>query len=237
MMAENYLLKILPLPEVHRLQSKFEVVSLEPGQLLYESNRRAEYAYFPLTAIAVLLYHLETGASAAVAMTGKDGIIGLSYLLGAGSVPNDAFVQCPGKALRIKNLDLIREFRREGVFHTLIFRFTMALVEQIARTAVCNRVHPIEKQVCRWLLLTHDRIETDTLCLTHEMIATILGASRETVTQILSKFKKMKLLEYRRGEITLLNRPELEQIACECYRRTNDEYNRLMVRGITRTFN
>jgi CRP-like cAMP-binding protein len=236
-MSKNYLLKILPLPEARRLQSKFEVISLEPGQLLYEANRRAEYAYFPLTAIAVLLYHLETGASAAVAMTGKDGMIGLAFLMGVGSVPNEAFVQCPGKALRIKKLDLIREFRREGVFHTLVFRFTMALVEQIARTAVCNRVHPIEKQVCRWLLLTHDRIETDTLCLTHEMIAAILGASRETVTQILSKFKKMKILEYRRGEITLLNRPELEHLACECYRRTNDEYNRLMVRGITRTFN
>jgi CRP-like cAMP-binding protein len=236
LMSSNHLLNILHSAEIRRLQTKFELITLETGEILYEPNRRSIYAYFPLTAVISLVYTLENGTSAAVGLIGNDGIVGISAILGAGSVPNAAVVQCPGNALKIKNLDLLREFRRGGMLQTILLRFTMALLEQTGRTAVCNRLHPIELQLCRWLLLTHDRIESNDIFITHEVIAEILGASREAVTIALKKLKLRKLIGYRRGVITLINRQELENVVCECYRRINIEYNRLLVRGVSRTF-
>ena len=236
LIAKNYLLKLLPAPEARRLQSKLELVTLESGQILSESNQSIEYAYFPLTAIAVSLYELENGTSASVNLIGNDGLIGIAALLGAGSVPHEVVVQCPGKALRIRSLDLLREFRRDGVLQTLVLRFTMALFEQTARTAVCNRLHPIEMQLCRWLLLTHDRLETNNFFMTHELISKILGSSRESITITLKKLKEKKMLDYRRGEIIVLDRLKIEAYVCECYHRVVTEYNRLLVRGVSRTF-
>ncbi len=235
-MSKNHLLEILTAMELRRLLSKLELIELGEGQILSEANQRGEYVYFPLTAVIASLYTLENGTSAAVNLIGNDGLVGIAALLGAGSVPHETVVICPGRSLRIKNLDLLREFRREGVLYTLVLRFTMALSEHTARTAVCNRLHPIELQLCRWILLIHDRLENNTIFLTHELIAKILGSSRESISITLKKLKLRNLIEYKRGEITLLNRLEIEAVVCSCYRRTNQEYNRLMIRGISRTF-
>jgi cAMP-binding proteins - catabolite gene activator and regulatory subunit of cAMP-dependent protein kinases len=233
---KNHLLAALPAEDFSRIEPLLEPVSCKTGQILYEPNKRIDYAYFPTTTVVSLLYIMENGSSISVSVTGNDGMIGVAPFMEAETVPNEAIVQCPGEAFRIRYRELEKEFRQGGVLQTLLLRFTMALLDQTAQTAACNRLHSIEKQFCRWLLLTHDRLDSDTLRITHELIAGLLGVSREAVTLAVKKLKQKRLIKSVRGNITIIDRKGMEAVVCECYRRINVEYDRLLGRGISRTF-
>lgn len=232
----NHLLEALPQSDFNRLKPWLERVYFEPGQILYEANQRIDYVYFPTTSVILVLYFMQSGATAAVSVVGNDGMVGIAPLMGAETAPNEAVVQCPGEGFRIRYWQLQREFKRGGVLQTLFLRFTMALLDQTSQIAACNRLHSIEKQFSRWLLLTHDRLNSDVILITHELISKMLGASRETVTLITKKLKQRKLIENARGIITITDRQGLEAATCECYQRISTEYNRLLSRGISRTF-
>lgn len=234
--VQNHLLASLPKTELKHIRSKLEDVYLETGQTLYRPNRRIDYVYFPTTAVVSLVYVMEDGSTAAFSIVGNDGIVGIAPFMGAETVPNEALVQCAGAGFRIKHRELLTEFKRGGAFQTLFLRFTMALINQISQTAVCNRLHSVEKQLCRWLLLTHDRLDTDNLELTHDVISNILGISREGVSLATKKLKQRRLIENNRGLIKIIDRQGLEANVCECYKIVNTEYNRLLGRGISRTF-
>lgn len=233
---QNHFLAALPAADFRHIQPKLEEVHLKTGQILYEANKRIEYAYFPITAIVALIHIMENGSTAAFSIVGNDGIIGIAPFMGAETAPNHAFVQCSGACFRIKHRELIKEFKRGGAFQSLLLRFTMALINQTSQIAVCNRLHSVNKQLCRWLLLVHDRLDTDSLEITHDLISNILGISREGVSLAIKKLKERKLIENNRRRITIINRQGLEASVCECYKIVNTEYNRLLGRGISRTF-
>ena len=233
---DNHLLEALPASDFNRIKRFLEPVYFEPGKILYEPNQRIDYMVFPTTSVILVLYFMETGATAAVSVVGNDGMIGIAPLMGAETVPNEAVVQCPGEAFRIKFWHLQREFKRGGILQTLFLRFAMALLDQTSQIAACNRLHSIEKQLCRWLLLTHDRLDSDVILITHDLISKMLGVSRETVTLITKKLKQRKLIENARGIITIIDRHGLEASSCECYKRISAEYNRLFSRGVSRTY-
>ncbi|MDI1240288.1 MAG: Crp/Fnr family transcriptional regulator [bacterium] len=233
---ENFLLAALPDVEFERVQTHLELTSLKLGRVLYESGDRLDYVYFPTTAIISLLYVMENGATAEIGVVGNDGILGIALFMGGDTTPNRAVIQSAGEAFRMKAKDLLDEFTLGGVFHNLLLRYTQALITQISQTAVCNRLHSVEQQLGRWLLLSHDRLNTDTLVMTHDLISNMLGVRREGVTMAARKLAERKLIKNVRGSITILDRQGLEQAACECYQVVNNEYNRLLSRGISRTF-
>ena len=226
--SKSHLLAALPQEEFDRVVSKLEPVSLRLGKVLYESGDKLEYVYFPTTAIISLLYIMENGATAEIGVVGNDGILGIALFMGGDTTPNRAIIQSAGEALKMSAKDLKAEFTLGGVFHNLLLRYTQALITQISQTAVCNRLHPIEQQLCRWLLLSHDRLDSNMLIMTHDLISNMLGVRREGVTLAAQKLAAQGLIRNDRGTITVLDRPGIESQVCECYKVVNDEYRRLL---------
>ncbi len=233
---KNFLLGSLPDVELERIQSHLQPVSLKLGQVLYESGDKLNYVYFPTTAIVSLLYVMENGATAEIGVVGNDGVLGIALFMGGDTTPNRAVVQSAGEAFKMSSKDLKDEFTLGGVFHNLLLRYTQALITQISQTAVCNRLHSVEQQLCRWLLLSHDRLDSDRLVMTHDLISNMLGVRREGITLAAKKLTARKLIKSVRGTMTILDRLGLEDAVCECYDVVNNEYNRLLGRGISRTF-
>ncbi|MEQ1531895.1 MAG: Crp/Fnr family transcriptional regulator [Methylococcales bacterium] len=225
---QNYLLDTLPEIELNRLLPSLELVSMPLGNVLYESGEKLRYAYFPITCIVSLLYVTENGASAEIAVVGNEGIVGIALFMGGQTMPNRAVVQSAGYAYRIKEFPLIQEFEQQnGVLLHLLLRYTQVLITQMAQTAVCNRHHSVDQQLARWLLLSLDRLSSNELVMTHELIANMLGVRREGVTEAAGKLQKTGIINYQRGHITVLNRPTLEARACECYQVVKAESDRL----------
>ena len=233
---KNYLLAALPEEDFLRVKPELESVSFKLGEVLYEYGEKMDYVYFPTTAIISLLYIMENGATAEIGVVGNDGIVGTSLFLGGETTTSRAIIQSEGGAIRMKKKDLKAEFKLGGKFQEMLLRYTQALMTQISQTAVCNRLHPIEQQLCRWLLLSHDRLDSDRLVMTHDLISNMLGVRREGITLAAQKLAKRKLITNHRGTITVIDRQGLESAVCECYDVVNTEYNRLLGRGISRTF-
>ena len=198
------------------------------GKVLYESGVALSHVYFPTTAIVSLLYVMEDGASAEIAVVGQEGIVGISLFMGGESTPSRAVVQSAGQAFRLKAKLMMQEFNRAGPVLHLLLRYTQALITQMAQTAVCNRHHSLDQQLCRWLLLSLDRLHSAEIVMTQELIANMLGVRREGVTEAAGHLQKAGLIRYRRGHITVLDRTRLEERACECYAVVKKEYDRLL---------
>jgi CRP-like cAMP-binding protein len=224
----NHLLASLPEEEWGRWSPMLEVVQMPLGQVLYESGVALTYVYFPMTSIVSLLYVMENGASAEIAVVGNEGIVGVSLFMGGESTPSRAVVQSAGVGCRLEAQLMKAEFNRAGPVLHLLLRYTQALITQMAQTAVCNRHHSLDQQLCRWLLLSLDRLDGDELIMTQELIANMLGVRREGVTEGALKLQKADLIRYSRGHITILNREGLEQRTCECYAVVKREYDRLL---------
>ena len=227
-LTENRLLAALPAEEYERLVPHLQEVWFSLGEVVYEFAGRLDYVYFPKTAIVSLLYTMENGATAEMGLTGNDGVVGIALFMGGGTMPNRAVVQSAGSAIRMKAKTLQHEFALGGQFQNLLLRYTQALITQISQTAVCNRLHSVEQQLCRWLLLSHDRVEADELIMTQELIADMLGVRREGVTVAAGRLQDAGMISYVRGHIKILDRKKLEATACECYRVVKDELNRLL---------
>jgi CRP-like cAMP-binding protein len=226
----NQLLAVLPEAEWRRWQPQLEWTNLELGQVMYESGRPLSHVYFPTTAIVSLLYVMEDGASAEIAVVGNEGLVGISLFMGGESTPSRAVVQSAGEGFRLKAGAMKEEFNRAGPVMHLLLRYTQALITQMAQTAVCNRHHSLDQQLCRWLLLSLDRLEGTELMMTQELIANMLGVRREGVTEAALKLQKLGLISYARGHIHVLDRAGLEARTCECYEVVRKEYARLLPR-------
>ena len=224
---ENHLLAALPRAEWQRWLPQLEWVSMPLGQILYESGSTLSHVYFPTTAIVSLLYVMENGASAEIAVVGNEGIVGVSLFMGGESTPSRAVVQSAGQGFRLSSDAIKDEFKRAPVLH-LLLRYTQALITQMAQTAVCNRHHSLDQQLCRWLLLSLDRLKGNELTMTQELIANMLGVRREGVTEAALNLQAAGLIRYARGRIKVLDRPGLEQRTCECYAVVKKEYDRLL---------
>jgi CRP-like cAMP-binding protein len=222
------LLAALPTPEANRWLPILESVDLQLGQVLYESGVTLSHVYFPTTAIISLLYVMENGASAEIAVVGNEGVVGISLFMGGESTPSRAVVQSAGKGFRLKAHMMKEEFNRAGPVLHLLLRYTQALITQMAQTAVCNRHHSLDQQLCRWLLLSLDRLEDNQLVMTQELIANMLGVRREGVNESALKLQHAGLIYYARGHITVLDRAALEKRSCECYAVVKKEYDRLL---------
>lgn len=233
---KNYLLATLVSSDYERIAAKLEPVTLRLGQVMHESGDAMEYVYFPTTAIVSLLCIMENGATAEIGVVGNDGILGIELFMGGETSTSRAIVQSAGNCCRMTAKDLKEEFTLGGRFQRLLLRYTQALIAQISQTAVCNRLHAVEQQLCRWLLLSHDRLDSDTLVMTHDLISNMLGVRREGVTIAAKKLVARKLITSVRGTMTIIDRRGLEAAVCECYEVVNAEYNRLLGRGISRTF-
>jgi CRP-like cAMP-binding protein len=225
---QNRLLAALPTDARERLFCELELVPMPLGHVLYESGNQLNHVYFPTTAIVSLLYVMEDGASAEIAVVGNEGIIGIALFMGGETTPNRAVVQSAGHAFRLKGQLLKDEFNRSGVLQYLLLRYTQALLTQMAQTAVCNRHHSVDQQLCRWLLLSLDRLSSNTLTMTQELIANMLGVRREGVTEAAGSLQNAGLIHYSRGRIDVLNRSGLEARACECYAVVKKEFDRLL---------
>ncbi|MBH3329918.1 Crp/Fnr family transcriptional regulator [Pseudomonas oryzihabitans] len=225
---QNSLLAALPGDVQQRLSSHLELVHLPLGQVLYESGESVHHVYFPTDAIVSLLNVMENGASAEIAVVGNEGLVGISLFMGGESTPSRAVVQSSGYAYRLQGQRLTEEFDRHGDMLVLMLRYTQALITQMSQTAVCNRHHSIDQQLCRWLLLSLDRLPGDQLNMTQELIANMLGVRREGVTEAAGKLQRQGVIEYSRGHITVLNRTRLEQLSCECYAVVKKETDRLL---------
>ena len=224
----NLLLAALPAAERARWASQLEPVNMPLGHVLYESGTRLSHVYFPTTSIVSLLYVMENGASAEIAVVGQEGIVGISLFMGGESTPSRAVVQSAGQGLRLKANLMMQEFNRGGPVMHLLLRYTQALITQMAQTAVCNRHHSLDQQLCRWLLLSLDRLQSNQLVMTQELIANMLGVRREGVTEAAGQLHKAGLIRYQRGHITILDRAGLERRTCECYAVVKKEYDRLL---------
>lgn len=224
----NQLLAALPDAEWQRWLPLLEPVDLPLGQVLYESGVVMSHVYFPTNAIVSLLYVLENGASAEIAVVGHEGMVGISIFMGGGSTPSRAVVQSAGRGFRLRAAVMKDEFARSSPVMHLLLRYTQALITQMTQTAVCNRHHSLDQQLCRWLLLSLDRLPGDDLVMTQELIANMLGVRREGVTEAALSLQKAGLIRYARGHITVLNRPGLEWRSCECYAVVKTEYDRLL---------
>src|SRR5512143_4066205 len=224
----NHLLAALPDAEWQRWSPQLEAIDLPLGQVLYESGSTLSHVYFPTTAIVSLLYVMENGASAEIAVVGNEGIVGISLFMGGETTPSRAVVQSAGRGFRLKAQLLKSEFGRFGPTMHLLLRYTQALITQMSQTAVCNRHHSIDQQLCRWLLLSLDRLASSELTMTQELIANMLGVRREGVTEAAGKLQDAGLIRYRRGKITVLDRPGLEARCCECYQVVKAEFDRLL---------
>ena len=225
---QNHLIEALPAGDYQRLGPHLEHVELELGDVLYEPGMKMRYVYFPTTAIVSLLYVMEDGASAEIAIVGNEGILGISLFMGGETTPSRAVVQSAGFGYRMKAQLLKDEFGRFGPMMHLLLRYTQALITQMAQTAVCNRHHTVDQQLCRWLLLSLDRLASNELTMTQELIANMLGVRREGVTEAAGKLQEAGLVTYRRGKITVLDRPRLEARSCECYDVVKREFDRLL---------
>ena len=230
---QNHLLAALPTSDYQRLASHLELVPMKLGEVLYESGVQLRYVYFPTTSILSLLYVMEDGASAEIAIVGNEGILGISLFMGGESTPSRAVVQSAGHAFRLKAALLKNEFGRFGPTMHLLLRYTQALITQMAQTAVCNRHHSVDQQLCRWLLLSLDRLQTNELSMTQELIANMLGVRREGVTEAAGKLQDVGLISYQRGWIKVLDRPGLEARSCECYQVVKTEFDRLLPYVVT----
>ena len=226
--TQNLLLAALPAADYQRLQPHLELIPLPLGWALYESGGRMNNVFFPTEGIASLLYVMENGASAEIAVTGNEGLVGISLFMGGESTSSRAIVQSAGHAYRLRADFLKREFERGGELQHLLLRYTQALITQMAQTAVCNRHHAVEQQLCRWLLLSLDRLPTSELIMTQELIANMLGVRREGVTQAAGKLQDEGLIKYSRGRISVLDRVKLEARVCECYAVVRRETARLL---------
>lgn len=224
----NQLLHVLPVVNWEKWKKELERVDLTLGQVLYESGSKIKYAYFPIDSIVSLLYVLENGASAEIAVVGNEGMVGVSLFMGGVTTPNRAVVQSAGKSYRISTSFLMDEFNNSVSVLHLLLRYTQALMTQLTQTAVCNRHHSLDQQLCRWLLLSLDRLNGNQLNMTQELIANMLGVRREGVTEAAGKLQKENLISYARGKITIKDRAGLENRVCECYGVVKKEYDRLL---------
>jgi CRP-like cAMP-binding protein len=225
---QNHILANLSAEDYVRLRPNLELTPMPLGWVVYEAGSRLRHTYFPTTSIVSLLYVMENGASAEIAITGNEGLIGIALFMGGESTPSRAVVQGAGHGYRLEASILKREFARGGELQHLALRYTQALITQMAQTAVCNRHHAIDQQLCRWLLLSLDRLPGRELMMTQELIANMLGVRREGVTEAAGKLQGAGLIRYRRGRITVVDRPGLEQRACECYAVVKKELDRLL---------
>ena len=225
---QNQLLAALPAAELRRWLAQLESVDLPLGQVLYEPGSTLSHVYFPSTAIVSLLYVMENGASAEIAVVGNEGIVGISLFMGGESTPSRALVQSAGRGFRLEAQRMKDEFNRAGPAMHVLLRYTQALITQMAQTAVCNRHHSLDQQLCRWLLLSLDRLQGSELVMTQELIANMLGVRREGVTAAALHLQSAGLIRYARGRIEVLDRPGLEKRTCECYAVVKVEYDRLL---------
>lgn len=224
---QNHLLAALPQSHQNLFIEKLELINLPLGKVLYESGDAELYVYFPTNCIVSLLYVMENGSSAEISVVGNEGIVGVAVFMGGVSTPSRAIVQSAGYAYRLSAKVLKEEFNTYGPLMILLLKYTQSLITQMAQTAVCNRHHSIDQQLCRWLLLSLDRLNSNTLIMTQELIANMLGVRREGVTEAAGKLQKLGVIEYARGKITVLDRPQLEQLSCECYDVVKNETHRL----------
>lgn len=225
---QNRLLAALPDAEWVRWAPHLEPIDMPLGKVLYESGSRLSHVYFPTTSIVSLLYVMEDGASAEIAVVGNDGIVGISLFMGGQSTTSRALVQSAGLGFRLKADLMLQEFNRAGPALHLLLRYTQALITQMSQTAVCNRHHSLDQQLCRWLLLSLDRLHSRELVMTQELIANMLGVRREGVTEAAGNLQQAGLIRYQRGHITVLDRAGLEKRTCECYAVVKKEYDRLL---------
>jgi CRP-like cAMP-binding protein len=225
---QNLLLAALPAADLEALAKQLELVAMPLGQMLYEPGEQLRHAYFPTTCIVSLHYVTETGASAETAGVGNEGVVGISLFMGGDTTSSSAVVQTAGHAYRLERRLLKQEFDRAGLLQRLLLRYTQALMTQMSQTAACNRHHTVEQQLCRWLLLTLDRVATRELIMTQELVASMLGVRREGVTEAAGKLQRAGFISYRRGHIAVLDRLGLETRACECYGVVKKEIDRLL---------
>jgi CRP-like cAMP-binding protein len=225
---DNHLLAALPDSEYQVLLPDLESVPMPLGEVMYESGRTMTHAYFPTTSIVSLLYVMESGASAEISVVGNEGVVGIALFMGGGSTPSRAVVQSAGHAFRLRSRIVSEHFQKAGPLMHLFLRYTQALITQMSQTAVCNRHHSLDQQLCRWLLLSLDRRAGLDLLMTQELISNMLGVRREGVTEAALKLQRAGLIRYTRGHIEVLDRPGLEERSCECYKVVKDEYDRLL---------
>lgn len=226
--SQNHLLAALPTAEFESLAPDLELVRLHLGEMLYEPGSQLKHAYFPTTAIVSLHYVMETGASSESAGVGNEGVVGVSLFMGGNTTSSSAVVQTAGHAYRMESRKLMQEFNRAGLLQRLLLRYTQALMTQMSQTAACNRHHSVEQQLCRWLLLTLDRLPSNELVMTQELIAHMLGVRREGITEAAGKLQHAGVISYRRGHIAVLERAGLESRVCECYAVVKTELDRLL---------
>ncbi len=226
---KNRILGALSAGERERVFPHLQLVPMPLGRVLYESGDVLRHVYFPTDSIVSLLYVLEDGASAEISVVGNDGLIGVALFMGGETTPSRAIVQSAGHAYRLMGQLLKEEFHRSGAMQLLLLKYTQALITQMAQTAVCNRHHSVDQQLCRWLLLSLDRLNSNRLTMTQELIANMLGVRREGVTDAAGKLQKLGVIRYARGQITVLDRPKLEQLCCECYGVVKKETDRLLL--------
>jgi CRP-like cAMP-binding protein len=229
---QNHLLAALPQEELEAFSEHLEWVPMPLGEFLYEPSSALEYAYFPISCIVSLHYVLSSGATAETAGVGNEGIVGVSLFMGGNSTASSAVVQTAGYAYRLPKHILLREFDRSGLLQRVLLRYTQALMTQMSQTAVCNRHHSLEQQFCRWLLLTLDRMPTNELVMTHELVASMLGVYREGISLAAGKLQQAGVISYRRGHISVLDRTKLEIKSCECYQVVKTELDRLLSEGL-----
>jgi len=227
-LRKNTLLATLSTEVIERLSPFMQSVEMPLGKVLYESGDTLSNVYFPTDSIVSLLYLLMDGASAEISVVGNDGMLGVALFMGGETTPSRAIVQSAGHAFRLPGQQLKEEFRRNGEMHNLLLRYTQALITQMSQTAVCNRHHSVDQQLCRWLLLSLDRLPSNTLTMTQELIANMLGVRREGVTEAAGRLQKLGVIRYARGQITVLDRPTLETLCCECYAVVKTETDRLL---------
>jgi CRP-like cAMP-binding protein len=226
--SENRLLAALSPPERERLVPHLKLVAMPLGKVLYESGNVLSHVFFPIDCIVSLLYVMEDGASAEISVVGNEGLIGIALFMGGETTPSRAIVQSAGHAYRLIGRQLKEEFHRNGRMQLLLLRYTQALITQMAQTAVCNRHHSVDQQLCRWLLLSLDRLSSNKLTMTQDLIANMLGVRREGVTEAAGKLQKLGVIRYSRGHITVLDREKLERLSCECYAVVKKETDRLL---------
>jgi CRP-like cAMP-binding protein len=224
----NRLLAGLPEDVYGRLGPHLDDVPLSLGQVIYEPGEQLDHIYFPTTCIVSLLYMMENGTSAEIGVVGNEGVVGIALFMGGETTPNRAVVQSSGHSLKMKLGILKEEFGRGGAFQHALLRYTQALITQMSQTAVCNRLHTVDQQLCRWLLLSHDRLESNELMMTQELIANMLGVRREGVTVAAGRLQAAGLIQYHRGHITIIDRAGLEARSCECYQVVRNEFERLL---------
>jgi CRP-like cAMP-binding protein len=225
---QNHLLSALPKASWERLEPELELVEMPLGKVIYESGAKLDYVYFPTDSIVSLLYVMEDGHSAEIGIVGREGLVGIALFMGGETTPSRAVVQGGGTAYRLPGRLLKSEFSEAGPLQRLLLRYTQALITQMSQTAVCNRHHSISQQLSRWLLMSMDRLPTNELVMTQELIANMLGVRREGVTESAGKLQKLGLITYSRGRITIIDRPALEDHACECYSVVKREFARLL---------